>query len=88
MTRKLVIVNMSNRADEAYELTDGRGKPEMLRPGEYQILHEYINVIGVAPITDGTSDGYEPPEFPSDAIRYSQETTIRRSDHLTYTGAA
>ena len=74
MTRKLVLVNMSNWADEAYEVTDGSAPATVLKPGEFLIVaHSETDVIAGVPIKVGQPNGYEPPRFPQQAIVYSEE---------------
>ena len=71
MTRKLVIVNMSNWADEAYQV-EIRGEKSIILPGSFQIVNDYTG-IDVTSVKVGQANGYEPPVFPQEAIDHSQE---------------
>ena len=78
MTRKLVIVNMSTWADEAYKVLSPGGSPEgrslMLSPGEYAVLSTTESEgLTVHQEKVGLAIGYEPPTFPAKAISDSQE---------------
>ena len=78
MTRKLVVVNMSNWADEAYKIwmPGGTydGKTRMISPGEYVVLNTTDSEgLTIHPEKVGESNGYEPPVFPSQAISDSVE---------------
>ena len=75
MTRKLVLVNMSNWADEAYDVGTIRdGTATILRPGEYVVVNAPHTVIA-EPKQVGAANGYQPPEFPSDL---AQNVTEKR----------
>ena len=67
MTRKLVIVNMSNWADEAFEIVTEHDAPtKMLMPGEHVIINPTDKqdvVIWARKV--GEANGYEPPPFPA-----------------------
>ena len=78
MTRKLVVVNMSNWADESYKVWLPGGSPEgqtkMLAPGEYTVLNTTDSEgLTIHPEKAGEANGYEPPRFPSKAISDSEE---------------
>ena len=78
MTRKLVVVNMSNWADEAYKVWLPGGGPDgqtkVLRPGEYAILNTTESEgLTIHPEIVGESNGYEPPEFPMKVVELTQE---------------
>ena len=73
MTRKLLIVNMSNWADEAFEV-EGNDPTTVLRPGEFAIFNPYDGkTVNVNSVKVGEANGYEPPRFPAKAIVDSQE---------------
>ena len=79
MTRKLVIINMSNWADESFSVgyTEG-GTKQNIQPGEYVVLNPYDSPnkssdVLVEPIKIGEANGYEPPAFPKDVIDLVEE---------------
>ena len=78
MTRKLVVVNMSNYGDEAFEIEDIENRTVTktpIRPGEYAVCtglnNLYINVVRL-----GQSRGYAPPVFPRKVIDLFEERAV------------
>ena len=74
MTRKLLVVNMSNWGDEHYLISGGDDKPREIAPGEWASLYVSDNqTITVGSIKVGEPNGYQPPAFPMDAIDFVVE---------------
>ena len=72
MTRKLLVINMSNWANEAYSIVENEETQKVLQPGEFYIDHGE-NDIQCRPIKRGRANGYEPPDFPREVVGLTEE---------------
>lgn len=90
MTRKLVIINMSNWADEAFHIVRPNewSPDEYLRPGEYTIINPGdTEVLTIASDKIGKPNGYEPPAFPLKAVSMSEEINPNSLETIMYSNA-
>ena len=74
MTRKLVLVNMSNWANEHFEVESPNEDKITIKPGGYCIVNPYdLQEVHITAVTIGEADGYKPPRFPREVADHSQE---------------
>lgn len=72
MTRKLVLVNMSDTENEYYQVTELGELIKLIPPGGYVVLNTY-RPWEITDVVVGESTVRKPPKFPRDVIERTED---------------